>query len=75
MPGAIGELHILRNRAVAHHRQVRGDAQRAYFGEIRMQIRRQGIGEQPVYPRAAVFPGRQADAMDDDQIRLHPRRP
>jgi len=74
MPGALGETDVLRHGAVARHHDMRGHAQRAHFGEIRVHLRRQGIGEQPVDPGTAEFPGRQTDAMDDDQFRLHPRR-
>jgi hypothetical protein len=40
-----------------------------------MRIRRQSIGEQAVYPGAAKFAGRQADAVHDDEFRLDAGRP
>ena len=46
----------------------------AIAGEGRVGSRRQIAGEQPIDPRAAEFAGRQADAMNDDQLRLRARR-
>ena len=74
MPGAIGEFDELRQRAVARHQQVRGHAQLADFGKIRVHVGRQRIGEQPFDPGAAEFSRRQTDAVHDDQIRLDARR-
>ncbi len=75
VPGAPSEWHVLCDCAVARHDQMRGDAQRSYFGEIGMNIRGKGVGEQPVDPGTAVFPGRQTDAVHDDQIGLYSRGP
>ncbi len=43
---------------------------RRFFDKIGIRIRRQRIREQPVDPRSAVAPGRQADAVDHDQLWL-----
>jgi len=74
MPGAIGEFDELAQGAVARHQKVRGHAQFADFCKIGVHIERQRIREQPLYPRAAEFSRRQADAVHDDQIRLDARR-
>ena len=74
MPCSIGKFYELRQAAVSRHQQVRRHPQFTYFGKIGMQIERQRIREQPVYPGAAEFSGRQADAVHDDQIRRDPLR-
>jgi len=74
MPGPIREFDKLRQAAVARHEQVRRHTQLADFGKIGMQIERQCIREQALYPWAAEFPGRHADAVHDYQVRFDTRR-
>ena len=75
VPRALREAHVLGDGAVAPYDKVRGDALRSHLGEIRMCFGRQCVGEQPVNPRTPEFTGRQAYAMDDDQIGFDTRGP
>ena len=74
MPSAFMEFHVLSNRSIALHDQMRRDAQGLYFGEIWMYFGRQRIGEQPIDPRTAELSRRQTDAVYDDEIGLNARR-
>jgi len=68
-------------RYVLHHFAVPADEQMRRYPhpgdllEIRMCGRIERIGEQRVDPRSAKFAGRQADAVDDDQIHRRAGRP
>jgi hypothetical protein len=74
VPGAISEFDKLRQFAVARHQKVRRDPQFSDLGKIRVHMGRQRIREQPFDPGSAEFPRRQADAVHDDQLRLHAGR-
>jgi hypothetical protein len=73
VPGPIVEFYILRQAPVAGDHQMRGDAQGADFGEVRVHIHRQPVREQPIDPLAAEFPRRQANPVHDDKVRRNVR--
>jgi len=75
MPGPVAEADELRDRPVAPHQQMRRHPQIRDRAEIRMRVGGQGIGEQPLDPRAAELPRGQADAVHDDQLRPRSGRP
>ena len=74
MPGALGKGHVLRQLPVAADQDVGGHPERGALAKVRVGLRGQVAGEQPVDPRAAELPGRQADAVHDDELRQRRRR-
>ena len=75
VPGAPDEWDVLYDLTRAADQRVRRDAQCGDLAEIRMRVVRQAAGEQPVDPRAAVFPRGQADPVYDDEVDRGAARP
>ena len=67
MPGALGKGHILDDFPVTTDQQMTGYLQMRDFGKVRMRIRLQGIGKEPVNFRATVATRWQTDAVYDDE--------
>lgn len=74
MPGPLEKRDILHHFTIAPDQDMGGDPEPLDLGEEGMPLRRQGIGEQPVDPGSPELPRRQADGVDDDEFRRHPRR-
>ncbi len=75
MPGTLAERHVLNDLAVAPNQHMRGNATRRNRREVRVRIRRQISREKPVDPGPAKIAGRQADPMNEDEIRRDAPRP
>ena len=74
MPGALLEIHVLDEFAVAAHEQVRGNPKMIDGPEVGMGRRVQAVLKQGVDPGPAEDPWRQADAVYDQQVDNGPAR-
>jgi len=74
VPGALSERHVLHDLSVAPDERVGGGDQAFDLLEVRMDIGRQGIGEQAIDPRSAKFSRRQADAVHHEERWRRPGR-
>ena len=75
MPGTLPERHVLDDLPVATDERMRRGAQALDLLEVWVRIPRQRAGEEPIDPRAAELPGRQADAVHDEELGRRARWP
>ena len=68
VPGALGERHELHQLAIAPDQKVCGDFDAAYRLEVRVRVPVEGIAEQCLDLRSPELTGRQADAVQDQQL-------
>jgi 16S rRNA (uracil1498-N3)-methyltransferase len=68
VPGSFTKRYELSQRTVTADQHVRGHFETANRGEVWVRVRWQLVAKEPVDPAVAELPGRQADAMDDDQL-------
>ena len=71
VPGTQRKRNVLRYRTIAPNQQMRRHAQMRNRGKIRMRACIQTSEKQVINPRPVELARRQADAVDDDQLRQH----
>ena len=75
MPGSLRKRHILRQGTVTPDQHMSGDAHLAHLRKVAVGVSIEPVREQVVYPGTAEIAGREADAVDDDQLGRCSSRP